>query len=214
MTNSERRDQGLAYIADETVLQEMTACKKKLKRVNELDRWEYEKINRALKEVIPHSENLFIVPPFYCEYGTHIQLGKNFYANYHCVMIDVAKITIGDNCMLGPNVSIYTAGHPIHPVTRSSGYEYGKPVSIGNHCWIGGSVTIVGGVHIGNHAVIGAGSVVTKDIPDNVVAVGNPCRVLREITDAEMRLLCKNETIDAEAWNIISENAAAARLGE
>ena len=129
-------------------------------------------------------------------------------------MIGVAKITIGDNCMLGPNVSIYTAGHPIHPVTRSSGYEYGKPVSIGNHCWIGGSVTIVGGVHIGNHAVIGAGSVVTKDIPDNVVAVGNPCRVLREITDAEMRLLYKNETIDAEAWNIISENAAAARLGE
>ena len=185
MTNSERRDQGLAYIADETVLQEMTACKKKLKRVNELDRWEYEKINRALKEVIPHSENLFIVPPFYCEYGTHIQLGKNFYANYHCVMIDVAKITIGDNCMLGPNVSIYTAGHPIHPVTRSSGYEYGKPVSIGNHCWIGGSVTIVGGVHIGNHAVIGAGSVVTKDIPDNVVAVGNPCRVIRTIDQNE-----------------------------
>lgn len=114
MTNSERRDQGLAYIADETVLQEMTACKKKLKRVNELDRWEYEKINRALKEVIPHSENLFIVPPFYCEYGTHIQLGKNFYANYHCVMIDVAKITIGDNCMLGPNVSILycRSSHP------------------------------------------------------------------------------------------------------
>ena len=125
MTNSERRDREMAYIADTVVFGEMVDCKKKLKIMNELDRWEYEKINEAAKEVLPNSENLSIIPPFYCEYGTHITIGKNFFANYNCVMIDVAKITIGDNCLFGPNVSLYTAGHPVYPDTRNSGYEYG-----------------------------------------------------------------------------------------
>lgn len=200
MTNSERRDREMAYIADTVVFGEMVDCKKKLKIMNELDRWEYEKINEAAKEVLPNSENLSIIPPFYCEYGTHITIGKNFFANYNCVMIDVAKITIGDNCLFGPNVSLYTAGHPVYPDTRNSGYEYGKPISIGDNCWIGGSVTIVAGVRIGNNVVIGAGSVVTKDIPDNVVAAGNPCRVIREITEEDRRFLYKKELIDDEAW--------------
>ena len=118
-------------------------------------------------------------------------------------MLDVATITIGENCLFGPNVSLYTAGHPVHPVTRASGYEYGKPIKIGDNCWIGGSTVVLPGVSIGNNVVIGAGSVVTKDIPDNVIAVGNPCRVLRTITEEDRRKLFKNEEIDEEAWNDI-----------
>ena len=200
MTNSERRDKGLAYIADRSVFEEMAECKKKLKVLNGLDRWEYDKIIQAMKEVVPASADLFVIPPFYCEYGTHIKLGDKFFANHNCVMLDVAPITIGNNCLFGPNVSLYTAGHPIHPSTRNSGYEYGKPISIGDNCWIGGSTTIVGGVKIGNNVVIGAGSVVISDIPDNVVAAGNPCRVIRKITEDDARLLFKKEEVDAEAW--------------
>lgn len=204
MTNQERRDQGLAYIADTAVFEEMAVCKRRLKELNTIDTWEYGKLKEAAKAVIPDSGDLLILTPFYCEYGTHIHLGDNFFANCNCVFLDVAPITIGAHCMLGPNVSIYTAGHPIHPETRNSGYEYGKPVSIGDNCWIGGGVTIVAGVHIGNNVVIGAGSVVTKDIPDAVVAAGNPCSVLRRITEADRRCLYKKEEIDEEVWQILS----------
>lgn len=213
MTNSERRDRGLAYMSNETVIHEMDECKKRLKILNGLDRWEYEQIGQAAKAVLPNSESPCIVPPFYCEYGTHIKIGRNFFANYNCTMIDVAQITIGDHCMFGPNVSLYTAGHPIHPDTRNSGYEYGKEISIGDNCWIGGSVTVVAGVHIGGGSVIGAGSVVTKDIPDHVLAAGNPCRVIREITEEDRRYLFKKEQIDEEAWADI-ENGKSDRKGE
>ncbi|MBQ1490372.1 MAG: sugar O-acetyltransferase [Blautia sp.] len=206
MTNAERRDKELAYVADSEVFGEMVECKKKLKKMNSLDSWEYEKVNAAAKEVLPYSEELSIIPPFYCEYGTHIKIGKNFFANYNCVMIDVAQITIGDDCLLGPSVSIYTAGHPLHPKTRASGYEYGKSVTIGDRVWIGGGVIIVPGVHIGHDVVIGAGSVVTKDIPDMVVAAGNPCRVIRKITEDDRRKLFKEEEIDEEAWQKITAN--------
>lgn len=204
MTNAERRDRGMVYVGDEQVFAEMAECKKKLKKLNGLDRWEYEQINAAAKEVIPESQNLFVIPPFYCEYGTHIRTGRNLFANYNCVLIDVAPIVIGDNCMFGPNVSVYTAGHPVHPATRNSGYEYGKGVVVGDNVWIGGSVTIVPGVRIGSNTVIGAGSVVTSDIPDMVVAAGNPCRVIRQITDQDRRYFYKRELIDDEAWKIIS----------
>lgn len=204
MTNKERRENEMVYIPDDVSLAEMGECKKHLKKVNTLDRWEYDKITLAMKDVIPNSQEIFVFPPFYCEYGTHITTGKNFFANYNCVLVDVAKITFGDNCMLGPNVSIYTAGHPIHPDTRNSGYEYGIEVIVGNNVWIGGSTTIVPGVHIGNNVVIGAGSVVTKDIPDNVVAAGNPARVIREITDADRRYYYKKREIDDEAWAVIT----------
>ena len=205
MTNAERRDKGMVYVGDEQVFAEMAECKKKLKILNEIDRWEYEKINLVAKEVIPSSQNLFVIPPFYCEYGTHISIGKNFFANYNCVMIDVAPIKIGNNCMFGPNVSLYTAGHPIHPATRNSGYEYGKEITVGDNVWIGGSVTILPGIHIGNNVVIGAGSVVSSDIPDMTVAVGNPCRVIRQITDEDKRYFYKREEIDEEAWQNITQ---------
>lgn len=204
MTNAERRDKGMVYIGDDQVFAEMAECKKKLKKLNNLDRWEYEQINLATKEVIPNSQNIFVIPPFYCEYGTHICTGKNFFANYNCVIIDVAAVKIGDNCMFEPNVSIYTAGHPIHPDARNSGYEYGKNITIGNNVWIGGSVTIVPGVHIGNNVVIGAGSVVTSDIPDMMVAAGNPCKIIRNITDADRRYYYKRNEIDDEVWRIIT----------
>ena len=106
-------------------------------------------------------------------------------------MLDVGKITIGKNVMFAPNVSIYTAGHPIHPDSRNSGYEYGIPVTIGDNVWVGGSVVINPGVNIGNNVVIGSGSVVTKDIPDNVIAVGNPCRVIREITEEDKNIIIR-----------------------
>ena len=139
-------------------------------------------------------------PPFYCDYGNHISVGNNVFINYNCTLLDVGKITIGDNCMLAPNVAIYTAGHPLHPDSRNSGYEYGMDVTIGNHVWIGGSVVITPGVRIGDCCVIGAGSVVTKDIPAWSLAVGNPCRVIREITEKDRRFYFQDKEFDETAW--------------
>ena len=144
-------------------------------------------------------------PPFYCDYGKHIEVGKNFFANYNCTLLDVAKIRIGDNCQMAPNVAIYTAGHPIHPVSRNSAYEYGREVTVGDNVWFGGSTVVCPGVHIGDNVVIGAGSVVTRDIPDWCIAAGNPCRVIRKITEEDRRKLFHDEEIDGEAWQDILE---------
>lgn len=141
-------------------------------------------------------EEVWIEQPFRCDYGKNIEVGENFYANFNAVILDVGKVTIGKNVMLAPNVSIYTAGHPIHPESRNSGYEYGIEVTIGDNVWVGGSVVINPGVKIGNNVVIGSGSVVTKDIPDNVIAVGNPCRVIREITEEDRKYYFKDREFD------------------
>lgn len=125
----------------------------------------------------------FIEPPFRCDYGSNIEIGENFYSNYNCVMLDGAKITIGDNVLLGPNVGIFAAGHPVEPEIRLQGLEYTKPITIGNNVWIGGNVAINPGVSIGDNTVIGSGSVVTKNIPANVVAVGNPCKIIKTIKE-------------------------------
>ena len=126
-----------------------------------------------------------VEPPFRCDYGFNIHVGDNFYANYGCVILDSTKVTIGDHVFLGPNVQIYTPCHPIYAPARNEGYEYAKEVTIGDDVWVGGNVTIVPGAHIGSNVVIGAGSVVTGDIPDGVVAAGNPCRIIRKITDQD-----------------------------
>lgn len=205
MTNKERRDAQMAYISDESIMEEQADCRKKLQKLNFMDRSDFEGIASAVKELLGKSEDAFINPPFYCDYGTHIEVGKNFFANYNCTILDVAKVKIGDNCQMAPNVSIYTAGHPIHPFSRNSMYEYGKEVTIGDNVWIGGNTVICPGVTIGHNTVIGAGSVVTRDIPDWSVAAGNPCRVIRKFTDQDRRKLFGEEEIDAQAWENILE---------
>jgi maltose O-acetyltransferase len=126
-------------------------------------------------------EKIEIEPPFYCDYGTNIFVGNNFYANFGCVILDCNTVEIGDNVLLAPYVQIYTAHHPLNPEVRLTGRELASPIKIGNNVWIGGGAIICPGVTIGNNTTIGAGSVVTKDIPSNAIAVGNPCKVIREI---------------------------------
>ena len=203
MNNIERRDKELPYISDESVMEEQKVCRRILQRLNTVDRSDFDSIGKIVEELLGKSENAFINPPFYCDYGTHIEVGKNFFANYNCTIIDVAKVKIGNNCQFAPNVSIYTAGHPIHPVSRNSLYEYGISVTIGDNVWIGGNTVILPGVHIGSNTVIGAGSVVTKDSPDWVVAAGNPCRVVKQITEEDKKYYYKNREFDAEAWEEI-----------
>ncbi len=203
MDMRKRRDMQLAYIADESVNQELLACRRILQKLNFMDRSDSDGIAEVVRELLGKSENAFINPPFYCDYGKHIETGKNFFANYNCTILDVARVRIGDNCMFAPNVAIYTAGHPIHPDTRNTFYEYGKEVTIGDNVWLGGNVVVCPGVHIGNNVVVGAGSVVTKDIPDWSVAAGNPCKVIRKITEEDRKKLFRNEEIDEEAWEDI-----------
>ena len=201
MDNITRRDAGLPYISDDAVFDQQKVTRRLLREFNTTDPSDFETLGRlALSRVSGAQENVSIMPPFYCDYGFHIQVGKGFFANYNCTILDVGKVTIGENVLLAPNVSIYTAGHPVHPAARQSGYEYGIPVTIGNNVWIGGNVVITPGVHIGDNVVIGAGSVVTKDIPANVVAAGNPCRVIRRITDADKKYYYKDREFDPESW--------------
>lgn len=129
--------------------------------------------------------DIYMQPTLRVDYGKNITIGNHFYANFDCIMIDIAAITIGDNVMFGPRVCLYTAGHPIDPTVRNNGLEFGKPITIGNNVWIGGSVVVNPGVKIGDNVIIGSGSVVTKDIPANTIAVGNPCRVSRNITQKD-----------------------------
>ena len=205
MDNVYRRDHEMPYIADGAVTSQQKETKKAIREYNETMPFELEKGMECLERAgIKHKENVYFEPPFYCEYGNHIEVGENFYANTHCVMLDVGKITIGNNVLFGPNVGIYTAGHPIHPESRNSAFEYGISIAIGDNVWIGGSCCVLPGVKIGNNVVIGAGSVVTKDIPDNVCAAGNPCRVIREITDADRPYYFKDCKFDEEAWTKIN----------
>lgn len=203
MDMKRRRDMQIAYIADQSVMEEMAKCRKILQKLNFADRSDFDGISETVKELLGKCENAWINPPFYCDYGSHIEVGKNFYANYNCTILDVAKVKIGDNCQMAPNVAIYTAGHPIHPDTRNSGFEYGKEVTIGDNVWLGGNTVVCPGVHIGNNVVIGSGSVVTKDIPDWSIDAGNPCRVIRRITETDRRKLFHEEEIDEEAWEMI-----------
>lgn len=200
MTHIERRDAELPYISDAAVMEEQRVCRRILQRLNTVDRADFEQIAAIVKELLPGSENAMINPPFYCDYGSHISVGKNFFANYNCTIIDVAKVVIGDNCQFAPNVSIYTAGHPLHPAVRNTLYEYGIGVTVGDNVWIGGNTVILPGVHIGSNVVIGAGSVVTKDIPDWSLAVGNPCHVIRAITEEDREFYYKDRSFDEEAW--------------
>ena len=137
---------------------------------------------RIIRKLLAKTKNNFLIEqPFICGYGYNISIGENFYSNHNLVVLDSNKVTFGDNVFIAPNCGFYTAGHPIDAQTRNRGLEYAKPIKVGNNVWIGGNVVVLPGVTIGDNVVIGAGSVVTKDIPSNVVAFGNPCRVIREI---------------------------------
>ena len=185
MDHITRRDQELAYISDPAVMVQQAECRKLLQKLNFMDRSDFAGITAVVKELIDAPEGAFINPPFYCDYGRNTKVGDNFYCNYDCVFLDCGPITIGNNVMFGPKVALYAVNHPIDPEIRASNWDYPEPITIGNDVWIGGSAVVCPGVTIGDDVVIGAGSVVTKDIPSGVVAAGNPCRVIRVITQEE-----------------------------
>ena len=205
MTEKEKMEKGELYdAAIPELIEQLLSTRDKIFELNHLRPSQLEEREKLIREIIGTTpEKFIIISPFFCDYGHNIHLGKNFFANYNCTLLDVAKIKIGDNCQMAPNVAIYTAGHPIHPVSRNSAYEYGKEVTIGDNVWLGGNTVVCPGVHIGNNVVIGAGSVVTKDIPDWSIAAGNPCRVIRKITEEDKRKLFHDEEIDDEAWEMI-----------
>jgi acetyltransferase-like isoleucine patch superfamily enzyme len=202
MNQKERMLAGLPYKAWLAGLrEERMENKLKIYQYNQLCPDDEEKMEELIRSILGKAgKDVHIEAPFHCDYGTNIEVGDYFYANYNCTILDVGKVIIGDNVMFAPNVSIYTAGHPIHPDSRNSGYEYGIPVTIGNNVWIGGNVIINPGVTIGNDVVIGAGSVVTKDIPDRVVALGNPCRVVRQIVEDDRKYYYKNKEFDVQDY--------------
>ena len=202
MNQKERMLSGLPYKAWlDGLSQERLACQEKLGRFNALPPQAREEAAALLKELFGKTrESVHVVPPLYCDYGTNIQVGENFFANYHFTVLDCAPVTIGDNVQIAPNVSIYTAGHPLHPDSRNSGYEHALPITIGDNVWIGGNVVICPGVTIGDCAVIGAGSVVTRDVPPWTVAAGNPCRVLRQITEADRDFYYKDRKYDVDDY--------------
>ena len=206
MTEWEKAQSGYLYDAnhDAEIIAARTKCADLCHAFNCCRPSDTQTQAKLLREILGSVKGEPVVTaPFYCDYGSHIEVGKNFYANYNCTILDVAKVKIGDNCQMAPNVAIYTAGHPIHPDTRNSGFEYGKEVTIGDNVWLGGNTVVCPGVHIGNNVVIGSGSVVTKDIPDWSIAAGNPCRVIRRITESDRRKLFHEEEIDEEAWEMI-----------
>lgn len=167
---------------DKEISRERLQCRLLIKQLN--DTWENETDKRAaiLRELLPGAgADLWLQPPFYCDYGYNITTGERVFFNFNCVVLDVMPVTIGDRTLFGPNVQIYTATHPMNHEERASGLEYAKPVVIGSDVWVGGSAVICPGVTIGDRAVIGAGSVVTKDIPAGMFAAGNPCKVIREV---------------------------------
>lgn len=189
---------------DESLTKTQTECMEKLYDYNMTRPSEGKKREALLKEMLGDmGEGCYIEPPFHANWGgRHVHFGDYVYANFGLTCVDDTHIYVGDRTMFGPNVVLATANHPILPELREHAYQYNKAIHIGKNCWLGSGVIVVPGVSIGDNTVIGAGSVVTKDIPANVIAVGNPCRVLREITDRDREYFYKNEKID---WNEIEK---------
>jgi len=177
--------------------------KKKIYAYNQCQPDDEARIEQLIRSILGKAgAEVHIEAPFHCDYGKNIEVGDCFFANYNCIILDVGKVIIGNNVQFAPNVSLYTAGHPIHPDSRNSGYEYGISITIGNNVWLGGNVVVNPGVHIGNNVVIGSGSIVTKDIPDNVIAIGNPCKIIREITEIDRKFYYKNHEFDIDDYHI------------
>lgn len=184
MTEKEKCRNGEIYDAnnDAELLAEREVCAGKIFNLNSLHPSLTEQRNEIIRNILGSTNGKFtIISPFFCDYGYNIMIGKNFFANTNCVILDEASVRFGDNVFIGPNCSFYTAGHPLNVEQRNQGLEYAKPITVGDNVWIGGNVCVVPGVTIGNNCVIGAGSVVTHNIPDNSLAVGNPCKVIKQI---------------------------------
>ena len=199
MNQYERMIKGLVYDPnDEEILKMQFPYQDKLWEFNRLKPSDVKKKQEYMKKVFAEcGDNCYIELPFHANWGgSRVHFGNNIYANSNLTLVDDGHIYVGDKVMFGPNVTVATANHPIDPRLRSKGYQYNRDVYIEENVWIGAGVIIVPGVHIGKNSVIGAGSVVTKDIPENVVAVGNPCRVLREISDRDRKYFYKNDLID------------------
>ena len=202
--NKDQLDKEELYIAsDEDLANIYINCRNLLKEINDSKVDEFDKRNKLYKKLFSKIGNNFnIEPPFRCDYGINTEIGDNFYANFDCLILDTGRVIIGNNVFLAPRVNIFTAAHPIDKEVRNERLEYAKKVVIGNDVWIGGNVTINPGITIGDNVVIGSGSVVTKDIPSNVVAVGNPCRVLRKITEEDKLFWEKEKEKYYKALNI------------
>lgn len=199
MSNKDKMHTGELYLpGDVEIMKEQQICLDKLYDYNMTRPTESEKRQKLLKEMFAEiGEGCYIEPPFHANFGgKHVHFGKCVYANFNFTAVDDTHIYVGDYTMFGPNVILATAGHPILPELREEAYQYNMPVHIGKNCWLGAGVIVLPGVTIGDNTVIGAGSVVTKDIPSNVVAVGNPCRVLREINEHDKKYYFKNRKIN------------------
>ena len=184
MTEKEKRDNGLIYNPnyDKELLLEMLGCKDKCFDYNNTPPSNVLEREKMLRELLGKTGKSFnIISPFWCDYGYNIEIGENFFANHNLVILDGARVKFGDNVFIAPDCGFYTAGHPLDAEERNAGLEYAKPITVGDNVWIGGGVRVMPGVTIGSNSVIGAGSVVTKDIPDGVLAFGNPCRVHKKI---------------------------------
>lgn len=201
MDIKDKMHSGQLYLpGDEELMREQLLCLNRLYDFNMTRPTELKKRDYMLKEMFAEiGDGCYIEPPFHSNWGgKHVHFGKNVYANFNLTLVDDTHIYVGDYTMFGPNVTVATAGHPILPELREKGYQYNAPVSIGKNCWIGAGVIIVPGITVGDNVVIGAGSIVTKDIPSNVVAVGNPCKVLREVNERDREYYFKDRKID---WN-------------
>ncbi len=202
MNEKTKMHTGELYLCeDEEIMKEQVLCLEKLYDYNATRPLEYEKRAALLKEMFAEiGDNCYIEPPFHSNWGgKHVHFGHNVYANFNFTAVDDTHIYVGDYTMIGPNVTVATAGHPILPELREKIYQYNMPVHIGRNCWIGAGAIILPGVTVGDNSVIGAGSVVTKDIPSGVVAVGNPCRILREISEHDREFYFKDRKIDFSA---------------
>lgn len=198
-TMKERLHTGELYLpGDEEIMKEQFQCLDKLYDFNRTRPTELDKRTEMLKDMFAEiGEDCYIEPPLHTNFGgAHVHFGRNVYANFNLTMVDDTHIYVGDYTMFGPNVTIATAGHPILPELREQAYQFNMPVRIGKNCWLGAGVIVMPGITIGDNVVIGAGSVVTKDIPSNVVAVGNPCKVLREVGDRDREFYYKERKIE------------------